>query len=127
MIAFWLSALLLLVVAVAFVLFPLFRVKRPAGVDRTRVNLELFRERTTILEQQLAENAIDPIEMEAQIVELQQNLLSDIDGPPDTAVQVNAASAVDVSKKTMDWRVVVLMAAMFVPLCALLIYTDLGL
>ena len=127
MIAFWLSALLLLVVAVAFVLFPLFRVKRPAGVDRTRVNLELFRERTVILEQQLAENAIDPIEMEAQIVELQQNLLSDIDGPPDTAVQVNAASAVDVSKKTMDWRVVVLMAAMFVPLCALLIYTDLGL
>jgi len=126
MIAFWLSALLLLVVAVAFVLFPLFRVKRPAGVDRTRVNLELFRERTVILEQQLAENAIDPIEMEAQIVELQQNLLSDIDDPSDPAVQVNGASAVDVSKKTMDWRVVVLMAAMFVPFCAFLIYTDLG-
>ena len=126
MIAFWLSALLLLVLAVAFVLFPLFRVKRPAGVDRTRVNLELFRERTVILEQQLAEDSIDLFEMETQLVELQQNLLSDIDGPSDPTVQVNGASAVDVSKQTMDWRVVVLMAAMFVPLCAFLIYTDLG-
>ena len=126
MIAFWLSAVLLLVLAVAFVLFPMIRLNRPADVDRTRFNLELFRERTTILEQQLAENAIDPIEMEAQIVELQQNLLSDIDGPPDTAIRVNGASAVDVSKKTMDWWVVVLMAAMFVPFCAFLIYTDLG-
>ncbi len=126
MIAFWLSALLLLVLAVAFVLFPLFRVKRPAGVDRTRVNLELFRERTVILEQQLAEDSIDLFEMETQLVELQQNLLSDIDDPSDPAVQVNGASAVDVSKQTMDWRVVVLMAAMFVPFCAFLIYTDLG-
>ena len=127
MIAFWLPALLLLVVAVAFVLFPLFRVKRPAGVDRTRVNLELFRERTAVLEQQLAEDSIDLFEMETQLVELQQNLLSDIDDPSDPAVQVNGTSAVDRSKKkTMDWRVVVLMAAMFVPLCAFLIYTDLG-
>jgi cytochrome c-type biogenesis protein CcmH len=126
MITFWLSVLLLLVVAVAFVLFPLFQVKRPAGIDRKRVNLELFRERTVILEQQLAEDSIDSVEMETQLVELQQNLLSDIDGPPDTAIRVNGASAVDVSKKTMDWRVVVLMAAMFVPLFALLIYTDLG-
>jgi len=126
MIAFWLPALLLLVVAVAFVLFPLFRVKRPAGVDRTRVNLELFRERTAVLEQQLAEDSIDLFEMETQLVELQQNLLSDIDDPSDPAVQVNGKSAVDRSKKTMDWRVVVLMAAMFVPLCAFLIYTDLG-
>ena len=127
MIAFWLPALLLLVVAVAFVLFPLFRVKRPAGVDRTRVNLELFLERTAVLEQQLAEDSIDLFEMETQLVELQQNLLSDIDDPSDPAVQVNGTSAVDRSKKkTMDWRVVVLMAAMFVPLCAFLIYTDLG-
>jgi len=126
MITFWLSVLLLLVVAVAFVLFPLFQVKRPAGVDRKRVNLELFRERTVILEQQLAEDSIDSVEMETQLVELQQNLLSDIDDPSDPAVQVNGVSAVDVSKKTMDWRVVVLMAAMFVPLFALLIYTDLG-
>ena len=126
MIAFWLSALLLLVLAVAFVLFPMIRVNRPADVDRTRFNLELFRERTTILEQQLAEDTIDPAEMEAQIVELQQNLLSDIDGPPVPAIQANGASAVDASSETTDWRVVVLLAALFVPLCALLIYTDLG-
>lgn len=127
MIAFWCSALLLLLVAVAFVLYPLFFLRPHTGADRIEFNLALFRDRKAFLEQQLAENLIEPGELEIQLLELQQNLLSDVDSLPDSVAQNAGVAKKTASRVSLNWQVVVFAASLFVPLCALLIYTDLGL
>ena len=126
MIVFWCSALLLLLVALAFVLYPMFFLKPKAGTDRTEFNLALYRDRKAFLEQQLVDHLIEPAELEIQLVELQQNLLSDVDRLTDSATQDAGIAIKTASREVLNWQVVVFAASLFVPLCALLIYTDLG-
>jgi len=126
-IAFWCAAVLLLLSAMAFVIYPLYFVRPQAGVDRTEFNLALFRDRKAFLEQQLAENLIEPADLEIQLIDLQRNLLSDIPSLDDSAPQnLDAAKKIG-SRVILNWQVVAFAALLFVPLCALLVYTDLGL
>jgi cytochrome c-type biogenesis protein CcmH len=126
MIVFWCSALVLLLVALAFVLYPMFSLRSQTDADRTEFNLALYRDRKAFLEQQLADQLIEPAELEIQLVELQQNLLSDVDRLTNNAPQDAGIAKKTAAREALNWQVVIFAASLFVPLCTLLIYTDLG-
>ena len=78
---FWISTVALFTTAMLFVLIPLFR-KSDLSEDGERVrneaNISLFKEREQELEEELATKSIDAKQFSALILELKQNLLSDV-------------------------------------------------
>ena len=78
---FWILTVALFTTAMLFVLIPLFR-KSDLSEDGERVrneaNISLFKEREQELEAELAAKSIDAKQFSALILELKQNLLSDV-------------------------------------------------
>lgn len=80
-ISFWIAALALCAIAVAFILWPLYRGRQDAAVeDRTRINVDIYEERLAELDASLAAGEIDATEFEVLKAELQKNLLEDTGG-----------------------------------------------
>jgi cytochrome c-type biogenesis protein CcmH len=79
---FWIASVLLIVMAAAFVLFPLWRhhlwQQSLGGSDRNAANLVIFDERLHELETELAEGVLDQAQFDALKTELERSLLSDV-------------------------------------------------
>lgn len=81
MLDFWLSAGVLLLVALAFLLFPLLRGRRELAVeDRTALNVALYQERLTDLAAQKGSGSLTVEQFEAGKTEAARELLADTEG-----------------------------------------------
>lgn len=77
---FWISSIILLIVAILFVLFPLWKHYRPASSGdevRTVTNLNIFEERQSELQNEREQGNLDAAQYEALLLELKKSLLSD--------------------------------------------------
>lgn len=84
MISFWLCAALLLATALAFILVPQLRRRRGVRANRTRVNVELYRERLRTLEVQHEAGTLGAAQRDAGRVEAARELLDDTQGRQST-------------------------------------------
>lgn len=124
---FWFIAVVLCVVAAAFVLLPLFRHRSTvpvADTDRSQLNVDLYRERLAELEQSLKDGDVSAEEFAQLKLELEYNLLNE------TALQdaeaEQAGELVD-NGSSKGLSKLVLSLAILVPLFAVTAYSDFGL
>ncbi len=114
MIEFWLSAGLLCLVAVSFLLIPLLRGRKvQAEEDRTALNVTLYQERLRELEQQHQAGTLDGVQLQAARDEAARELLADTEGS-------------DVRQARRLGRVVPLLAVVLVPVLAVVLYMQWG-
>ncbi len=114
MIEFWLSAGLLCLVAVSFLLIPLLRGRKvQAEEDRTALNVTLYQERLRELEQQHRAGTLDGVQLQAARDEAARELLADTEGS-------------DVRQARRLGRVVPLLAVVLVPVLAVVLYMQWG-
>nr|WP_288499278.1 c-type cytochrome biogenesis protein CcmI [uncultured Pseudomonas sp.] len=110
MIEFWLSAGLLCLVAVSFLLIPLLRGRKvQAEEDRTALNVTLYQERLRELELQHQAGTLDAAQWQAAHDEAARELLADTEGS-------------DVRQARRLGRVVPLLAVVLVPVLAVVLY-----
>lgn len=127
MITFWIVALLLSLLASAFVLFPMFVSSRATdkGVSgdqaRSAVNIDIFKQRLEELEASLAESVITDEVFEQLKVELEQELLSNVESSQESLEETPAAGSGSSS------LVLPLVFAAVIPLLAIFFYADWGL
>ena len=111
---FWLYAGLLFAAALAFILVPQLRLpRRRVDVNRTHLNVGLYRERLRELETQHGTDTLDAMQFEARRVEAVRNLLDDAQDPEHAA-------------GTSLGRAIPLIAALSTPLLALVLYLHWG-
>ncbi len=115
MVTFWLIALLMVAVLLAFLLPPLLRKKRVDHVQRDTLNVALFRDRMEELEGELKEGELSPEESEQAHNELRRDLLVNTELPANARVRVPGSGR---------WAAV--MVGIGVPVLAVLIYLHLG-
>lgn len=115
MIEFWLSAGLLCLVAVSFLLIPLLRGRKvQAEEDRTALNVTLYQERLHELEHQHQAGTLDGAQLQAARDEAARELLADTEGSGEPKVARRLG------------RTVPLIAVLLVPLLGVLLYTQWG-
>lgn len=115
MMLFWTLAIILGGVAAAFVILPLyFRRGQFAPDSRVKVNVSIYEERLTELQDSFESGDIDEDEFAHLKTELQKNLISD------------ATEEQTVQEPTSGYRTVPLVLALLVPLFAFLAYSDWG-
>ncbi|TVS14935.1 MAG: c-type cytochrome biogenesis protein CcmI [Gammaproteobacteria bacterium] len=123
MMVFWILVLAMIVVAVAFTLWPLFRGRSESRAARIRAhsNLAIFEDRLAELEADRDEGRVDATEFDVLRAELERSLLGDVDdldddgGPDPSAADRGLGGPVLVG------------GAVLVPLLALVLYADWGL
>lgn len=114
MIEFWLSAGLLCLVAVSFLLIPLLRGRKvQAEEDRTALNVTLYQERLRELEQQHQAGTLDAAQLQAARDEAARELLADTDGS-------------EARQARRLGRAVPLLAVVLVPVLAVSLYLQWG-
>src|ERR1700712_2048264 len=114
MIDFWVGAGLLLLVALSFLLIPLLRGRRPqTEEDRTALNVALYEERLTELQEQQAEGVLSATQMASGRAEAARELLADTEGA--------AATRVSRLGKPLP-----LLVAVLVPVMGLVLYLHFG-
>ncbi|GGK05360.1 c-type cytochrome biogenesis protein CcmI [Pseudomonas matsuisoli] len=113
MIEFWISAGLLCLIAMGFLLLPSLRRNRArAEEDRTAVNVALYEERVQALEEQHQAGVLDEPGLQTAQDEAARELLADTDG--------------DAGRQRVRGRVVPMLAAVCVPVLGLLLYAKFG-
>jgi len=114
MIEFWLSAGLLCLVAVSFLLIPLLRGRKvQAEEDRTALNVTLYQERLRELEQQHRAGTLDGVQLQAARDEAARELLADTEGS-------------EARQARRLGRAVPLLAVVLVPVLAVVLYMQWG-
>ncbi|SDI52163.1 cytochrome c-type biogenesis protein CcmH [Pseudomonas flavescens] len=114
MIEFWLSAGLLCLVAMSFLLIPLLRGRQvQAEEDRTALNVTLYQERLRELEQQHQAGTLDDARLQTARDEAARELIADTEG----------AGKMKVGRLG---RTVPLIATLLVPLLGVLLYAQWG-
>ena len=114
MLDFWLSACLLLLVALAFLLIPLLRGRHEiASEDRTALNVALYQERLAELTAQQAAGTLSTEQFEAGKAEAARELLADTEGH-------------EVQQKRTLGRMIPLLAVLAVPALGLGLYLHWG-
>ncbi|MFT4712612.1 MAG: cytochrome c-type biogenesis protein CcmH [Candidatus Azotimanducaceae bacterium] len=124
---FWFIAVVLCVVAAAFVLLPLFRYRSTATVvdtDRSQLNVDLYRERLAELEQSLKDGDVTAEQFAQLKLELEYNLLSETALQDAEAGQGGGSFGNGSSKGVSK---LVLSIAILVPVFAVTAYSDFGL
>lgn len=123
MTGFWIAAVLMTAVAVAFTLWPLFRGRSESRAARVRArsNLAIFEDRLAELVSDHDEGRIDGEEYEVLRSELERSLLGDLDDVEESDVTTSEA-ATPGRGGSLLWG-----SALAVPLLALLLYADWGL
>jgi cytochrome c-type biogenesis protein CcmH len=115
MVEFWISAAVMVAVALAFVLPPLIGRARAQDVSRDAVNLAIYRERRQELESQRDAGLLDESSFEGTLAELDRDLLQDVEAPARTEEAPDSRS---------PYPAVV--AAVLLPLAAFSLYGLLG-
>lgn len=114
MIDFWIGAVLLLMVALAFLLLPLLRGRRvQAEEDRTALNVALYEERLSELAAQQSAGTLSPEQFEMGRADAARELLDDTEGG-------------DTHRNSNLGRAVPLIAAILVPLLGYGLYLHWG-
>lgn len=118
---FWLSLVLLIILALVFVLYPLvFFQPRKDRIDQRRQNLETYRSRMEELDADYENANIDLETHEKLKVELEASLLDDV-GDPET---VDEQDTLQGGRKTLV--AVTLVAVVFVPIVSYVFYERYG-
>lgn len=114
---FWLMAVLLIALVLAFLLPPLLRNRTgdASPVSRAASNLAVFRDQLAELDSDLAAGTLDKDQWETARADLQRGLLEDVGGP--------AAGAPALSKRSLA---AVIAVAVTVPLVSMLLYLGVG-
>jgi cytochrome c-type biogenesis protein CcmH len=112
---FWIVAALILLAVTAALLWPLLR-RRPAPRDAADFDMEVYRDQLRQVERDHAEGLIDDRAAEAARAEVGRRLL---------AADARRAAAAERPAGRPD-RTVALAIGVLVPVCALLLYADLG-
>jgi len=106
----------LLIIAVAYLLLPLFRTVDEVVDDRKQQNITIVREQLTELESSFERGDVDSDEYRSRRDELEQSLLLDVSGEPES-----------IKKKTStySWMSAGFLT-LFVPMAAIALYINLG-
>jgi len=115
MTVFWSLAVLLVLVALIFILPPLFRRPRAGGVRNDELNVQVIRDQLTELRADLESGRLDQAAYEAARHDLQRELLDDVD-----------AAAPAESKSGREGRWLAGLLVVVLPLFAVLIYRQIG-
>ncbi|PWQ95000.1 c-type cytochrome biogenesis protein CcmI [Leucothrix arctica] len=107
----------LLIIAVAYVLLPLFRTTDEVVDDRKQQNILIVREQVAELESSFERGEVDSDQYRERRDELEQSLLQDVSGQSDSAV-ANKTS-------TSSWMSAAFLV-LFIPMAAIALYLELG-
>ena len=123
MTALWLGIALLSLLAIAFVLFPVYRASQQQAnvepeIDRSSLNISIYQERLLELEQEFSAGNLDKENFDSLKLELEKNLLQDVD---DTE-QTSKAKL----KITRQAVVIALLLALLMPVLGLAVYDKYG-
>lgn len=119
-IIFWAIMVLMLLVAIALLVYPLIRVRRPTSIAYKDSNLQINADKINELDQDLAEGRIDQAFYQAAREELDRELLIDI---PEASQQTAAEHYISAAERH---PAIALTISVFVPMLALLLYLQLG-
>ncbi len=126
---FWSLFIALLLLASAFILWPLrarSSIRRvPDSLDRDHANLTIYQERLAELENDQVNGRIDQGQFDELKFELERNLLADVDEEPDAAGADQAASGQD-RAWTSASRLVPLLLLICLPVISYLAYQQWG-
>ncbi|SCZ57971.1 cytochrome c-type biogenesis protein CcmH [Thiohalomonas denitrificans] len=106
---------LMLAVALAIVLWPLFAASQARGAQRDDLNVALYKDRSAELEQERDDGTLSDAEFEQALHELQRDLLVNVDPESETAQRDTTGGS------WLPWVV-----ALLVPVTALAFYLPLG-
>jgi cytochrome c-type biogenesis protein CcmH len=114
MTVFWSLAAVMMMVALLFLLPPLLRKRELSSVSRDELNTEVIRQQLAELDTDLAAGKLDKAQYGAARADLEQELLHDLttNGPAPRAV------------RSGRWATLLIVPAL--PLCAVLLYQQLG-
>jgi len=126
---FWISTVILFVLAIAFVLVPLWRRGRAtsfvADASRKDENIALFQERSDEIENDLASGNIDQSQFDILMLELQQSLLSDVS--EDETKQEKKSKKQKTAATGQRYNVAIpLVLCLLIPLVAYALYSEWG-
>lgn len=119
-IIFWSLLLLMLLIAIAVLVYPLLRVRETDNLVYTDSNLSIHDDKMNELALDLEEGRIDRTHYKNAIDELNRELLTDV--PAESA----DTAAEHYSKKAVRQPAMAIVIAVFVPLVAFLVYLELG-
>ncbi|WP_303905697.1 c-type cytochrome biogenesis protein CcmI [Thiohalomonas denitrificans] len=115
MMLFAVLVVLMLAVALAIVLWPLFAKSRTRGAQRDDLNVALYKDRSSELELERDDGTLSDAEFEQALSELQRDLLVNVDPESETAQRDTTGGS------WLPWVV-----ALLVPVTALAFYLPLG-
>ena len=119
MLIFLIGALLMLIVALAFVVVPLLRERADADpVSDAGSNVAIYKSQRRELDEELARGAISEIEHGAALAELSARVVDEVPESPAVTVNVSAISA-------RPWWLVAIIAIVM-PMATLILYGTLG-
>jgi cytochrome c-type biogenesis protein CcmH len=130
MVTFWLLAILLFVLAIAFILYPFitqhFSDKKDSGgnnettVDQRQTNIDIAKEQLQTLEEDFAKAEISQEEYDSLKYELESSLIEDI------SVSNTAETETKTKTSSTNPKLIMFLVILFVPLCSILFYQQLG-
>ena len=112
---FWIFTAGLMLLAMAFIIFPLLRSRHRTGIGSDELNLSVFKQQLAELDNDLEAGILDQERYDAAKVDLEKELLTD--------VKEQADSASIPATKGAKWMA---LSAFLVPLAALIFYQLLG-
>ena len=127
---FWIFTAILFVIAVGFVLLPLWT-RNGAGslvedALRKNENIALFQERSDDLESELASGNLEPAEFDVLIQEMQQSLLIDVSNE-ELAVKGKAKQEKYPASKSTSYKIAIpMLICLLMPLVAYGLYNEWG-
>ncbi len=122
MLTFWLLAIILFIIAIAFVLYPLIRkTSTKTKIDQKQINVDIAKEQMASLEINFASGEISQEEYDSLKYELESTLIDDI-SQSKQPTQSNSSNQ-DKNQHNLIFMGFILI---FIPLCSLLFYQKLG-
>jgi len=128
MVTFWLLAILLFVLAIAFILYPFitqhFLSKKDSQensestVDQRQINIDIAKEQIQTLEADFNKGEISQEEYDSLKYELESSLIEDI--------SENNNAETEIATSATNPKLIMALVIIFVPLCSILFYQQLG-
>jgi cytochrome c-type biogenesis protein CcmH len=117
---FWAIMIVMLLVAIAIIVFPLLKIRDGSALAYKESNLKINDEKISELDLDLSEGRIDQAFYKVAREELDRELLIDI---PEENQQTAAQHYTNAAKRHPAWALVI---SVFVPMLAFLLYLELG-
>ncbi|MFK5984068.1 MAG: c-type cytochrome biogenesis protein CcmI [Pseudomonadota bacterium] len=119
MLTFWLLAIILFAIAIAFILYPFIRkTSTESNIDQKQVNIDIAKDQLCTLEENFSQGEVSQEEYDSLKFELESSLIDDISMPQEET------TAIDLSPKSN--KIIMVMVVVFVPICSMLLYQKLG-